>query len=824
MTITRFFLVALLLSVPSWQLHAEESPLATVEIEDNDEPRGAEALPQGEELVNIDFPEPTEIKDIIKAVALWTGKNVILDRQVTGKVQIISPRKVTKEEAYQAFLSALNILGLTTVETGRIIKIMPIRTAVKGNLKTFRGAKWTPRTDEIITQIVPLNYINAKSIQTTLSRIVSSNSMIAYEPTNTLIISDTGYKVRRVLDIVNLLDVQTRQPRLEIIPIRFSDAKAVAEKVRQLVTSSSRSKRLRRSSSQEYKILVDERSNSVIIFGPPRTIKDVKDMVKEFDIELDDPSRQATIHVRPLDYADAKTLAGTLSALTGRSRRPARRVPSKTRPSPLAAVAQLDDNVKITAYEPSNSLLITGSRSAYQALNAIIRKLDMRRSQVYVETDILDINIEDSFIAGMSIFGGAGKSEGTKVVGTWEGASATSLAIGGAVAEKSGEEGAAGAAALSELAKLKENFSKNLTIGILSGTKVNVPGLGEIAPAALISLIKSDANTKILATPQILTSNNEVAKISSGETRLFHTAETNPTTGTPVQKLEKENANLSLKIKPNISHSNYVTLKIDLEANTFGTRISDEGLPNINKRQTSQLVTVKNGQTVVISGLMQTREIETFQKVPLFGDIPVLGWLFRNSSLNNIKTSLVIFLKPHIVHNAGDLAEIYRQKIKERDEFLDAVGASTSPDDDFYALLPKLEEGEYHSDTVDEMERRKLEEMRRELYEIIRDESNRGYPLKFTPEEPQQIAEPPAIEPPAIEPPAIEPPAVEPPAVEPPAVEPPAVEPPAAIEPPVVEEEEMPGAADEGNEAATMEEDTAAETGADDMSQTRPVP
>ena len=627
MIITRFFLAALLLFVPCAQLYAEEPPLATVEIEDDGEPRGAEALPQGEELVNIDFPEPTEIKDIIKAVALWTGKNVILDRQVTGKVQIISPRKVTKEEAYQAFLSALNILGLTTVETGRVIKIMPIRTAVKGNLKTFLGSKWTPRTDEIITQMVPLRYIKAKSIQTTLSRIVSSNSMIAYEPTNTLIISDTGYKVRRVLDIVNLLDVQTQQPRLEIIPIRFSDAKSVAEKVRQLVTGSSRSKRLRRSSSQEYKILVDERSNSVIIFGPPRTIKDVKEMVKKFDIELDDPSRQATIHVRPLDYADAKILAGTLSALTGRSRRTTRRVPSKTRTS-LAVVAQLDDNVKITAYEPSNSLLITGSRSAYQALNSIIRKLDMRRSQVYVEADILDINIEDSLVAGMSIFGGAGKSEGTKIIGTWEGAGATSLAIGGALANSSGEEGTA---ALGALAKLKDTFSKNLTIGILSGTKVNVPGLGEISPAALISLIKSDANTKILATPQILTSNNEVARISSGETRLFTTTNKNPVTGAETPKLEKENANLSLKIKPNISHSNYVTLKIDLEANTFGTRISQQGLPNINKRQTSQLVTVKNGQTVVISGLMQTREIETFQKCRCSVTFPCLVGYFATA-------------------------------------------------------------------------------------------------------------------------------------------------------------------------------------------------
>ena len=178
MTIIRYVITALLF-VLSAPVHGEEPPVATVEIEADDGAQGADALPQGEELVNIDFPEPTEIKDIIKAVALWTGKNVILDRQVTGKVQIISPRKVTKEEAYQAFLSALNILGLTTVETGKVIKIMPIRTAVKGNLKTFLGAKWTPRTDEIITQMVPLRYIDAKGIQTTLSRIVSSNSMIA---------------------------------------------------------------------------------------------------------------------------------------------------------------------------------------------------------------------------------------------------------------------------------------------------------------------------------------------------------------------------------------------------------------------------------------------------------------------------------------------------------------------------------------------------------------------------------------------------------------------------------------------------------------------
>jgi general secretion pathway protein D len=168
-------------------------------------------------------------------VALWTNKNVILDRNVSGKVQIISPRKVTKEEAYQAFLSALNLLGMTTVETGKVIKIMPVRTAVKDNLKTFLGSKWTLLTDEIITQIVPLKYIDAKEIQNTLSRIVSSNSMIAYEKTNTLIISDSGYKVRRILDILELLDVQGQQPQVAIVPIRYADAKSIVDKINELM-------------------------------------------------------------------------------------------------------------------------------------------------------------------------------------------------------------------------------------------------------------------------------------------------------------------------------------------------------------------------------------------------------------------------------------------------------------------------------------------------------------------------------------------------------------------------------------------------------------
>ncbi|MFK7823055.1 MAG: type II secretion system secretin GspD [Oligoflexales bacterium] len=680
--------------------------------------KGAASIPEGRELVNMDFPELTDIKDIIKAVALWTGKNVILDRNVTGKVQIISPKKVTKEEAYQAFLSALNMLNLTTVETGKVIKVMKVRNAVKGNLKTYLGSSWAPRTDEIITQIIPLKYIDAKQVQTTLSRIVSTNSMIAYEPTNTLIISESGYKVRRVLEILELLDVQTQQPKVLIVPIKYSDPKSIADKVNEILRSSTSSsnKKRTRSAYHSFKILIDERSNSVIIFGPPRTIQDIRALVKKFDIPLDDPTAQASIHVRPLDYADAKKLAGTLSSLTsGSSRGNLRRPPTKRTPRKGAApgttsVADLGDGVKITADEASNSLLITGNRSAYDALNSIIRKLDVRRSQVFIEADILDINERNDFNFGTSIFGGFGgaNDEGTKAVTAWEAGGMAPLIVSQVQDNPTS----------SNTQQVAEAFSNNMAIGILSGQTVKVPGLGDFRPGALINLLKSDGNTRVLASPHILTSNNEEAAISVGEKVFFRSSSTNPTTGAAVSKVEKEDIDLSLNIKPNISHSNYVTIDLTLESNSL-KGLSDEGLPMVSKRKTKQIVTVKNGQTIVVSGLVENREFESYKKIPLLGDIPILGWLFRNSTTYSQKSNLVIFLTPHIVHGANDLASIYQSKIKERDGFMEDIYGSGYQESDFYKALPRPEDGAYKPTTVDEAEEKLRENQRQGVYKAI---------------------------------------------------------------------------------------------------------
>ncbi|MBP9706084.1 MAG: type II secretion system secretin GspD [Oligoflexales bacterium] len=687
--------------------------------------KGSDALPPGEELVNIDFPEPTEIKDIIKAVALWTGKNVLFDRNVQGKVQIISPRKVTKVEAYQAFLSALNMLDFTTVETGKMLKIIPVRKAVKGNLQTYYGKEWAPATDKVITQIVPLRYIDAKEVQSTLARILSNNAIIAYPPTNTLIISETGYKIKRILEIIELLDVKTQQPQVAIVPIKYADAKSVSNKINELYKAQTGGK----PGFMSYKIIVEERSNSVIIFGPPRTIVDMKALVKMFDIQIDDPSRQASIHVRLLDYANAKKLATTLSTLA-KSQRPGAQQSSFNPASRVGAggdaaptVAQLSEGMNITADESTNSLIITGSRSSYMALNNIIRKLDIRRSQVYVEADILDLNIDNNFQFGSSVFAGAGNSNGrgTKIATAWQAGSIGPLVVAAA--------DTAASRAPTTAAQAASVFANDLTIGILSGAQIEIPGLGKFSPGALIRMIKNDINSKVIASPHLLTANNEEANITVGQKIFFAKTTVSPTTGVGTQDMQKEDIDLTLNITPNISHSNYVTMKINIESNSFIGQDATSGMPMVSKRNSKTMVTVKNNQTVVISGLEQTIDQQTFQKVPFLGDIPILGWLFRNSSLKKIKSNLTIFLTPHIVHGADDLASIYSRKIQERDEFFEAVYGSSFKESEFYDFIPKEEDGVYRPDEKDKKEDARQEEAIKELYHDSGLEKSGG--LKF---------------------------------------------------------------------------------------------
>ncbi len=624
------------------------------------------------EMVHIDFPEPTDLRDVIKAVAQWTGRNVVLGRNVTGKVQIISPSEVTKEEAYEIFLSALNVAGYTTIEEGKVLKILHTRNAMKENIRTYKG-RFFPKTAQVITRVIPLQYVDALAIKKTLDPFVNRAELVVYEPTNTIILSTTGHKVDHVLDVIGLLDVKTQQPVVKIVPIEHAEAKDIVDKLKQIFISTSKKKNSNKAGFLISKIMSDNRTNSVIFLGNQRAFTEVMKLIKKLDVQLEDSLNQSKIHIHPLQYADAEKLSTILSNLaSGKSRSRSRFSGSKSKKgrstNKVASVADFGD-MKITAEPTTNSLIVTGSKEAYTSLNTIINKVDVRRPQVFVEADILDINLGDSLGLGTSIIAGDPKLMGK------DGA----MAVYGFNASKSlefsklGSNDASGTAATA--ASMMGGGASNIAsllnstvLGVLGGEKVPFMG-GEIStPTALITALKTDSNTTVLSTPSIMTSDNEEATISVGNRVSFMKFSSMTAEGRPVNSNEFEDVLLELTLKPKISQSNAISMVLNLKNDELSKTVN--GQPSINKRATKTTVTVDDHQTIVISGLVRNFESEGKQKIPILGDIPILGWLFRHTSVDQQQSFLLVFLTPHIVREPKDLQEIYKKKVKDRDEFL----------------------------------------------------------------------------------------------------------------------------------------------------------
>ncbi|NBO39014.1 type II secretion system protein GspD, partial [bacterium] len=663
-------------SSPAGKSKAPSAPKASIP---------AKKVPRGQELVSIDFPEPTPIKDIIKAVSQWTGKNFILGQGVSSgaKVAIISPQQVTKEEAYQAFLSALNVAGYTTVDTGKAIKIVPTRQATASNIKTFYGASWAPMTDEIITQIIPLSYIDAQTVSNQLRTILRESNPVPFQTTNSLIVSDTGHKIRRLLEIIRLLDVKGNQPQVAILPIKNTDANDIGKKIQDVFGA-------RGGGGALYlqKVIVDERTNSLILIGPPRGLDDVARLVARLDKPLDDGGTQAQIHVRPLDYADAEKLAGTLQSLAqGSASLRGRRSSSSSSPNgaggqPGGGATADIGGVKITSDKATNALIIQGSKAAFNEVDSIIRQLDKRRDQVYVETDIIDVNLGNQMSLSTSFLAGATAANGkiNAPLG-WKPGGMAPFAITNPNASTS-----------EQTDLLSKAIPSQALLGVLSSKKVKIGGI-ELSPGAFIFALKQDSNSNVLQTPSLLVADNEESNFEATERENILINQEDPTTKVRTQKIETLDATLGVKIKPQISKADFVSMDVQIKAESFGRRNSENRPEQTNKRSFNTKVTVQNEQTIVVSGLQRDLEIDGKDKVPLLGDIPIIGWLFRNSSTTKAKTTLMIFLTPHVVRSSEDLGRIYDKKVQARDEFLKAFYGSDFKKRDVFRRLRTLDEG-----------------------------------------------------------------------------------------------------------------------------------
>ncbi len=606
---------------------------------------------KGERYVTMDFQD-VEIAVLVQFISEITGKNFVLDERVKGKVTVIAPTRITAEEAYQALQAVLRVRGFTTVPSGAAIKIVPTKEAREGGVRTTTRAEPAVSGEEFITRLVGLRYAEAPSLAETLRPLVSQDGLLAaYEASNSLIIIDSAANVRRLVNVIEELDVKGYERRVEVIPLEFAYADELAPKLTAaLEEKAQQAARPGAPSAKAFKIVADERTNSLIVTAGSQQLEEIRALIKDLDHPL--PPGTGRINVVYLKYADAEDLLPVVQEIVGLQpsgprpgQQPERRrglAAMGRRPRPPGAQAQpgtyFTSDVGITADPATNSLIISATPQDFEILKQVIDKLDIRRRQVYVEAILLEISLDRAQQLGFEGQGGIALSEGV-------GLGRLNLrSLDAAVVNPVGLSGLILAAV------------SNRTVILPDGTEVP-------AQVALFTALQSDTDVNILSAPNIMTTDNEEAEIVVGQNVPFiasrSTSETN--LSNVFATVQRQDVGITLRITPQISEGDVVRLNIHQEVSAIVPNAQlDPNLvgPTTTVRSADTTVTVKDGQTVVIGGMIADNISNSESKIPFLGDVPVIGHLFRINQESRNKINLLAFLTPHIIRDEHDAEAI----------------------------------------------------------------------------------------------------------------------------------------------------------------------
>ena len=603
------------------------------------------------DLVTLNFVN-ADIEGVVKAVSKITGKNFVLDPRVKGTVNIISAKPISRALVYDVFLSALRMQGYAAIEGHGIVKIVPEADARLYPSPT-RSANQQPHAggDRIQTQVFTLKYESAEQLVPILRPLISPNNPItAYPASNSLVVTDYASNLLRIEKIIDAID-QPSDTEPVVIPLRYASALDVARTVSKLFPDTPQAV----DPTQRLTVVADARSNSLIVrCGNPSRLFRLRSLVAI----LDSPTSAAgNIHVIYLKNAEAVNLAATLRAIYGGEGAPTAAGPTQAPMSALGASASTPMQTQsgftasdsgqaqaaplapgiIQADAATNSLIITAPDAIYNNLRATVEKLDVRRAQVYVEALIAEITSDKAAEFGIQWqkLGGAGGSG--------------SAAFGGTNFGGPGQN-------ILGISQNPASAGTGLNVGVINGV-VTLPGINTpvLNLGVLVRALEADSKANILSTPTLLTLDNKVAKIVIGENVPFITGQYavsgTATTPTPFQTIERKDVGLTLQIRPQISQGGAVRLQIYAEVSSILDSNNAAGVIT-NKRSIESTVLVNDGQIVVIGGLIQDSVKNGVQKVPLLGDIPFIGSLFRYDSIDHSKTNLMIFLQPTIVRDA----------------------------------------------------------------------------------------------------------------------------------------------------------------------------
>lgn len=700
--------IALGLSVPTAAL-AQEGPTSS-----SDRQKPPETLTGGSSIRVNYFNE--DMEKVVKFFMDLRGENYIIGDSAAfkEKITIVSQEPVSRAAAWQAFLSALEVSGYTLVRTGRYYKVIKAPEAIQYPLPVRAGeGDSIPYSDQVITQLLPLDSVAVADVQNVVNSLKSRHgNVIVYNPTNTLIITDHAYNVRKIWEIVNELDVGSPKSSMEIIKLRFADATEVQSLIEQLYgvgdsaaqnqaadnNTTRRRRRTRRRNDEaaaatpaaavsagkaaKYidKVMSDQRTNSLIVLANEEGMKAVYDLLDKIDVDATDNSR-SQIHVVRLEQAKAQDVVDVLSRLSegggGSTTRTTTRTTSRTATNPrtaasaragaatggndsFGAIAAFDSGMRIAHDESTNSLVIIASPEDYRVVKQVIDELDRVRKQVFVDAVILEISSDDNLDFGMGV-------HAPQVAGDIADFDPTTDEIGFIGGQLGADSTSGLATAISDGLSMGV-FGPSISIPNALGEDLSVPAFGVVLQA-----IKTYTGAEVVSNPNLLTLDNAEAKISVGRKVPFPT-NTSITNFGPTVTFTREDVAVALELTPRINSENYVTLEVRVEVSEVEPSDSDQsalqsGGPVTSKREVETTALVKNNQTVVLGGLVGTTETEVETKVPILGDVPLIGALFRGRRVESRRSNLVVFLTPHIVEDSDDMTEIMEIKDAQFREF-----------------------------------------------------------------------------------------------------------------------------------------------------------
>jgi general secretion pathway protein D len=573
-----------------------------------------------------------DITQVIEAVGAATGRNIIIDPRVRAQVTMLSSTPMSPDAFYEAFQALLQVHGFAAVPSGDTVKVIPDANARQVPANDLPG-RVSATSDEIVTQVVSVQNVSAAQLVPILRPLIPQyGHLAAYPSSNILIISDRANNVNRMMRIIRRID-QASDAEIEVVPLQNASA---AEVVRTMTALTQAQAQAEGGAAPQMRVVADDRSNSILLAGDRNQRLKARTLVAYLDTPL---ASGGDTRVRYLRYADAEKIAAKLKEqVTGL----AAAGPAGT--GAAGAAASPDRSTVIWAEPETNALVVTAPAKTMNSLMAVIDKLDIRRAQVLVEAIIVEVSGDKSAELGVN----------WAIDGTNSG-----NAVGGFIQP-------VGGVSIVDLARAA-NDPTTLTTQPL-GTTI---GIGRLAAsgvnfAAIIRALRGDSNTNIIATPSIVTMDNQEAEIKVAQEVPFVTGQFtntgNNNSVTPFQTIQREEVGTILKITPQINEGDSVMLKIEQESSSIAP--SSQGAVDLitNKRTINTNVLIEDGGTVVLGGLIQDTQTGSEKRVPFLGRIPIIGEAFRTRSAQKTKTNLMVFIKPRILRDATDTAIETNQK------------------------------------------------------------------------------------------------------------------------------------------------------------------